>query len=145
MSFSYNSTAPGSSSLSWVRMRVGDTSSGSYQVENEEIDAILDTEGNKYLAAAVVAESMGARNASKVDRRVGSLSISGSQGAGNYFTLARRLRFEAAMRSAPYAGGISESDKADVEADTDRVQPSFSVGQFDDPATAAIVDLSTLD
>ena len=34
-----------------------------------------------------------------------------------------------------YAGGISKSDKTDVEGDTDRVTPRFKAGQFDYPGS----------
>ena len=143
MSFSYASTDPGSSGMSWVRMRVGDTSSGSYQLENEEIDALLDTEGNKYLAAAVAAETLGARNAVKPDRKVGNLFIGGSKVASAYFKLAQRLRYEAGMRAQPYAGGISVNDKQTQDEDTDRVPPGFTVGQFSDPQADATLAPST--
>ena len=54
-----------------------------------------------------------------------------AQASNHYFALGERLRFKAASRAAPYAGGISQSDKRDVEADTDRVKPGISIGFTD--------------
>ena len=143
MSFSYASTNAASSSLSWVRLRLGDTSSGSARFQDEEINAMVSVEGNKYLGAAVLAESAAALYATRVDKTVGRLSISYQQASDHFTRLAIRLRHELNMRAAPYAGGISVADKDAVEADTDRVQPAFSMGQFDDPAVGIDVDLST--
>ena len=133
MGFSYTSTNVGSSDLSWVRFRVGDTSSGSYRLDDGEINALVTEQGNKYFAAAICAEAIGAGFAQRVDKTVGKLSLSISQASERYFNLAARLRAEANMAAAPYAGGISASDKADEESDTDRVAPSFSIDQFDAP------------
>lgn len=144
MTWTYLSTAPNSSDKSWVRLRIGDTSSGARLLEDEEIEALLDSEGSKHMAAAVAAESLGARFAQKSDKAIGKLRISQGKTADNFFKLAERLRGQAAMSASggPYAGGISQSDRdLDVE-DTDAVQPAFSRGQFDN---AGSVDNSTSD
>lgn len=134
MTWSYESTAPGSSAKSWVRMRIGDTSSGNALLSDEEILALLTDQGDKYLAAAVAAESIGAKYAIKTDKTVGRLSISMAKASEHYFTLATRLRAEAGSHAGLYAGGISADDEDDEEADTDRVEPGISIGQFDYPA-----------
>jgi len=143
MTFTYASTAPASSDRSYIRLRIGDTSSGSARFSDEELDAFLSVESNKYLAAAVAAESLMALYATKVDKSVGRLRISMQQASGHFSKLAMRLRAEASMRVAPYAGGISIADKQDQNADTDRVNPSFSMGQYDDPSARIDIDLST--
>jgi hypothetical protein len=126
--------------LSWVRLRIGDTSSGTAKFADEEINILLGNEGNKYLAAAVAAESIGASLSGSVDKTIGKLSISKGQASERYFALATRLRFEASMHAQPYAGGISADDKREEEGDTDRVTPGFTADQFaftgSDPSTA---------
>ena len=42
--------------------------------------------------------------------------------------------------TAGYAGGISVSDRASVESDTDRVKPRFKRGQFENPEAARASD-----
>jgi hypothetical protein len=135
MAFTYLSTAPASSDRSYVRLRLGDTDIDNHQLDDAEIDALLDTYGNKFLAAAFLAETLGASNASRTDKKVGNLTISHSQTSKHYFDLATRLRYEATSRATVYAGGISVSDKAAVEQDSGRVAPKFSVGQFDNPSS----------
>jgi hypothetical protein len=41
-----------STNRDWVRFLIGDTDSSDYQLQDEEIDAILVEQSNKYLAAA---------------------------------------------------------------------------------------------
>lgn len=132
MSFSYASTNAASSGLSWVRMRLMDTSSTLYKLQDEEIQALLDTFSSKYMAAAAAAEQLGALYAGKSDKTIGKLSISQGGGSERYATLAASLRREANLYASPFAGGISADDKASEESDTDRVKPAFSVGQFED-------------
>ncbi len=110
-------------------------------LQDEEIDAFLSLEGGRDIAAGHAAAAIGATFARQVDKTVGKLKISMAQASDHFFGLADRLAFKANSRAAPYAGGISRSDKLDVEADTDRVKPSFSVGMHD--FTGANVDDST--
>ena len=131
MSWSYLSTAPNSSDKSWIRLRVGDTSSGTQLLQDEEIDAHLEAEGNRYSAAALCAESIGAAFARRADKTVGRLSIAMSKVSERYFTLADRLRSELGMRALPYAGGISVADKEVDQDDADRVAPAFTVDMLE--------------
>ena len=131
MTFSYNTRAPESSARSYIRLILGDTSSGNTMLQDEEIDAFLSLEGGRDIAASHAADAIGATFARRVDRTIGKLKISMAQASNHYFALGERLRFKAASRAAPYAGGISQSDKRDVEADTDRVTPGISIGFTD--------------
>ena len=133
MSWGYNPTLP--TARDWVRWRIGDTDSTDPLLTDEEIDAAVALEGNRYLAAALSAESIAAKFAREADKRVGPLAISASQKAQTYTKLAKRLRTEIATRVAPYAGGISQDDIRTVESDTDRVPADFAVGFQDTPGT----------
>ena len=137
MSFSFDASLAASSSLSFVRMRLADTSSSSYKLEDEEITSLLSVYGNKYLAAAAGAEQLGAIHSLKSDKTIGKLSISQGSVADRYLTLAKTLRREAMLFATPFAGGISADQKASEVADSDRVAPAFSVGQFEDTSSIA--------
>jgi len=104
-------------------------------VQDEEINAAIALEGNKHLAAAICAESIAAKYARKMDKRVGPLAEQHSQKYTHYTELAKRLRTEIATRVVPYCGGISQSDMQTVEADTDRTPADFAVGFQDTPGT----------
>lgn len=131
MTWTYASSSTTVTDLSWIRLRIGDTSSGDQLMQDEEINALLDSEGNREMAAALAAETVGAQFARKVDKSVGKLQIAFSQASEHYFGLAQRLRREVAVSAGPYAGGISRDDKASNETDSDVVQPAFRVGMFD--------------
>lgn len=133
MTWSYNSTAPNSSDKSWIRLRIGDTTSGDPLLSDEEIAAYLEAEGNRYSAAAIAAESIGAQFARRVDKTVGRMRIAAQQASEAYFKLADRLRMENATHVTVYAGGISVSDKESDEAAGDRVKPGFTARMFEFP------------
>lgn len=141
MSFSYDPSAAASSGLSWVRMRVADTSSSSNRLEDEEIEALLDQYGNKWLAAAAAAEQIGATYSLRTDKTIGKLSIKQGDIAQRYHDLADRLRFESKLQAKPFAGGISRSQKDSETQDSDRDATQFEVEQFDN--VSQLVDPST--
>jgi len=134
MSFSYLSSGPGSSDRSWIRSRIGDTSTSNILLQDEEIDMLLEDYGSKYAAAAAAARSVGAQFARQVTKEVGKLKISMSEASNHYFGLADRLDQESGVNAGgAWAGGISESDKDVQRADPDWGGASFGVGQFDNP------------
>ena len=135
MTWEYLSTAPGSSSKSYVRLRIGDTTSADMLLQDEEILAVLDAETNVLKAAAVCAQTIAGKFARKVDKTVGKLQISMSQTSARYSEMADDLLRESGRKAGAWAGGISVSDKEDTEADTDRVAPVFVMGQFDNEAS----------
>lgn len=133
MSWSYSGN-PASSDLDAVRFLIGDTNTADQQLSNEEIQFLIDQEGNVYRAAAKACLSISAKFARFVDKSVGDLQISYSQRQAAYASLAQSLTNQAATRSAiPYAGGISLADKHATEDNTDRTPPAFYRGQFTEP------------
>lgn len=131
MTWAYLSTAPASSDKSWVRLRIGDTSSGDQLLQDEEINALISIGGDKHMGAALAAETVGGYFARRADKTVGKLSISFGKVSESFFALAERLRTESNYGATPYAGGISESDMETDEDDTDLPARLFSLGQFD--------------
>lgn len=93
--------------------------------------------GNRYLAGAVLAETIAAQYAGRTDKTVGKLSISQGSLSKHYFDLGRQLRYEAGLSATPFAGGISQDQKDSETGDSDRVKPAFEIGQFDNPGTDA--------
>lgn len=132
MSWSY---IPGNSTRDWVRFVVGDTDSTDEQLQDEEIDAALSNEGNKYAAAAVCAEALAGKYSRQSSKKVGPLSIELGEKSNRYFELADRLRKSIGRRVAAWAGGISESEMRTAEKDTDRVDTSFKRGMNDSDET----------
>lgn len=130
---------PASSEKDYVRFLVGDTDTNDQLVQDEEIEAVLADEGNVSLAAAIIAEAIAGKYSRLADISVGKTSISYSQRAASYLALATRLRKQskqkAIFRVRPYAGGISRSDKENVENNDDRVKPIFEKDLFKNPYT----------
>lgn len=135
---------PGLNDKDWVRWRVGDVVATDQLVSDEEIaQALADATSNKTLAAAMVCERIAADFARDADTTVNdgsgaSRTYSYSQRSRAYAAMAKALREElasgsslAAMFPAPYCGGISQADKDAQEANTDRVEPAFTVGMQD--------------
>ena len=135
MTWSYASSAPGSSDLSWVRLMIGDNTTADEQLQNEEIEVLISDQGSKERAAIAAARALGARYARLADKSVGRLSISASQISEHYYKLASELQKTLSRltggANGMYAGGITRSDKDSEIADTDRVAPAFASGQFD--------------
>lgn len=73
MSFTYDPALV--SDRDWVRFFVADRIQARAVLADEEIDALLTEEANKYLAAARAGEMMLARNGSLVDKWVGDLRL----------------------------------------------------------------------
>lgn len=128
-----------------VRLTVGDTDSCDPKLQDAEILYFLTLTGQDVtLASAKAARAIAALYSRQVDTRVESVSTSNSQAAAQYLALAARLEAEAASGngtagaagafSAPYVGGTSVADMNSRTDNTDRVQPDFVKGQFDDPA-----------
>lgn len=133
MSWSYSGN-PSSSSRDKVRFLIGDTDSTDQLLTDAEVDYTLTVYTDAYLAGAMCSDVLAAKWSRLADKSVGSLSISYSQRQKNMAELAQRLRRMSATLSstvAPYAGGISVSDKESQEEDDDRTAPAFSVGMHD--------------
>lgn len=134
---------PALSQRDQVRLLIGDTDSTDRQLSDAEIDWTLTQNANVYMTAGQACRSLAARYARKVDRAMGDLKISYSQMQKSYLDLAFQLEQRGTMEGASvYAGGISKSDKAVVQDDTDRQNPNFRVGQDDNPQ--ALSDIAQL-
>lgn len=117
-----------------VRLLIGDTLSSDPQMQDEEILYYLTQRASPYGAAAECCRTLQARFSRSVDFASGDTSAKYSQMAKAYAIKAAEFEAKAAMAGAgaPYAGGISVTDKQNQQCDQDRVQPQFQVGMDDD-------------
>lgn len=132
MSWTYSGN-PASSDNDKVRFLVGDTDETDQLVQDEEIAYALTTQPTAELAAALVAEAIAAKFARQVDSTVGRVSESASQRAMAFRERAKELRSNIALLARPSFGGLSQAEKERLDSDTDAVQPSFRIGQDDNP------------
>lgn len=138
MAFTYNSSNVGSSGLATVRFLIGDTSSGTYHMEDGEINAVLDNiTSNHTYAAAYCAENISAYYSRQADTRNEGLDIMASQRAKAYTRLAQNLRWRVGALAGIFVGGRSQQTKDDRAEDTDYVQPAFTREMDDYPGTIA--------
>jgi hypothetical protein len=134
---------PATSDKDHVRFLIQDVDQSDQLVSNEEIAfAISENETLPY-AAVYLCRRIAARFAREADKTVsasGGLSTTQalSQRSRGFLKLAETLEAEISssqgMSLRPYAGGVSVSDKTSVESDSDRTQPAFSAGMFDNHA-----------
>lgn len=130
-------SSPGDATRFWL----GDTTETTPQLSDEELAYLLTQAGGKPLQAAILGcYALASKYASQVDFAVESeLRVDLSQRAAAYAQRARDLERQAqqpgvagAWAPQPYAGGVSQGDMQTREQDSDRVPPSFHVGQFED-------------
>ena len=132
MSWTYLSSAPGSSDLSWVRAQINDTSSANALLQDEEINLFLGDAANKYEAAARCARALGASFSRNALKQVGKLKMSMAEASEFYFNLAKSLDNDSSKFSGgAWAGGVSNSDKEIQTSDPDWAGASFTRNQFD--------------
>lgn len=127
---------PAASNKDAVRFLSGDTSTGSQKLTDSEIAWALSQESDDtYRAAALTLDALASKKSDEADMSVGDLSIKASQKADSYTKKAKSLRALSIGRGVSiFAGGISETRKAAVETDTDRVEPFFTRNDFNNPS-----------
>lgn len=130
---------PATNNRDRCRWYLGDTDAEDPLVSDEEIAAALTDEGsNVRRAAAQCAEHLAAYFSREADKSYDDYRVSLSQRASSFLTLSNRLRDRSTISlvAAPWAGGISQSDKESRAADTDRELPAFTMRQFDYPGAS---------
>lgn len=132
MTWSYSGD-PASSDKDAARFHAGDTETTDQLATDEEFNFALLDQPDPRLAAAVVLEALAARFSRQADKRVGQISEQLSQRAEAFAARAKDLRRLASSKALPVFGGLSISEKDSLDQDTDAVQPSFRIGQFDNP------------
>lgn len=131
MTFSYSTSL--ATNKDKVRFRIGDTDSNRELLSDEEIDAVLTAKPSVLPASMECVEAILAKIARDIDRNAAGISSSRSQAFTHYKDLLIKLGREMLTESEMFVGGLSKSAKRGFEADSDFVQPSFDIGQFDNP------------
>jgi hypothetical protein len=131
---------PQNSTLDAVRFEMQDTNEDAQLLQDEEIQYALTVEGvnspensNQYEvleAGAHCMEALGRRFAALADRQSGTLKIGSTKRAIVYAERAAELRLRAQELHAPYAGGISRSEKRAQASNPNREGSMFRLHQF---------------
>lgn len=136
MSWTYNPAQLATSALFQVRYYVGDTDINEQLVQDEEIQWQLSLNPDSVkLAAADVCEAISAKFARWTDASVDGVSESASQKSERYSARAKELKQDAYSLALPVFGGITVAQQEQADQDTDKVQPSFKIGENDNPET----------
>lgn len=133
MSFAYSTSL--ATNKDKVRFRIGDTDSNRPLLSDEEIDAVLVSKPAVLPASIECVEAILAKIARDVDRNAAGISSSRSQAFNHYLELRGKLAREMLTESEMFVGGLSKAAKRSFESNPDFVQPSFGIGQFDNPQT----------
>lgn len=134
MAWTYDVSLLATSSLMQVRRLIGDVIQGDQQFADEEINWQLSENGsNIYLTGAECCRLLATKYSRDVDLVEAELRKSYAQRSTAYSKRALELDQRANLvgGGAPYAGGISISDKQSQESNADRVPPQFNIGMFD--------------
>jgi len=142
---------PGTRPIDTVRFEIDDKDcipETDALLSDEEIQYLIDTHSHVLFAAAAACDAIATKYAdSQTSKMVGDLQVNYGSKAAEYTSKAKTLRARAARKagSSIYAGGISKGDKDTMKADTDRVQPSFTIGGMDHDGTNTDVDRGVID
>lgn len=137
MSWSYSGD-PSSSVLDAIRFEIQDTNSAAPLLDDgeikyairEEVPSSTPSQGEVFAAAARCCETLSRRFAAQADTQFGSIKTTYSKQAEVYAERAKELRKRAQGSHAPFAGGLSVSEKESRESETDRMTARFKIGQF---------------
>ena len=110
-----------------VRLRLGDTDTNRQLLQDEEIDYFLSLAGSVVRDAThrAVLAVLAQFSTLASSQRVGDVWADWDDLRERLLALLRELEMEAARSAAPFAGGTSQDDIDDRDADTDRVRPVF--------------------
>lgn len=122
-----------------VRFLVGDAIEP-YQLSDAEIAFSLDQmNNNTYLAAAFCARALSAFYARRVDTRFETIDSKYSQLRDSYERLARSLESQGKKQGGlglPIAGGLTKSEVDLATQNTDRLDPYFYDGMFENDSSS---------
>jgi len=119
MAFTY--TTDFSLPLNQLRFLIQDTQSARPLCSDDELEWLISSEANVYMAAAAACDILVAKSGNVKTRWIGDLRV--TLDTGMYRGLATMYRARGAGHQVPFAGGISVIDKQTQQDDTDAVQP----------------------
>jgi len=135
--------APASIARDFIRCEIQDTDIKAPLLADQEIESFIILEAGPGFtipeeidllrAAAKALEVLARRFAAQADTVIGSLHSTYSRTAKVYDERAKDLRKRVSGMHAPFVGGQSESGKAALALNEDRVQDAFTRKQFTNP------------
>lgn len=136
MTFTYDTTI--STDLAKVRLLIGDNDSAVPLLQDEEIQYFLTSAGSVYGGAVMACRAIAGRFSRLADTTTETVSVSYSQKAKQYFTLAEKIEKQGSNLTAGSGGGISATGISlaaidSAERDTDRPASQFKNGMFSNP------------
>ena len=136
---------PANSELDEVRLLIGDTDCRTACLLDSEITFFLADAGGPAFAAVLAAEACAAKCVRQFDVSTGSVRKALSQKFAQYKILVQDLRARAEeLGGAPIFTALTKEDKRQDRLDPDLVQPSFRIGQDDNPRKVASQDETVL-
>lgn len=131
MAFTYTSD-PENSPRDAVRLLTGDTNSADPLLQDSEVAYFLSLfTDSPYPAAAAACDAISSLYSRQADTTNGRLSVKASQRAEAYAKRADELRRDNMISAEVFAGGLTISGKNALDADSNAVQPSFSIDMDD--------------
>jgi len=140
MTWTYNTSLIATNNLYQVRLLIGDVVIEKPKLQDEEINFALSLRPSVYGAAADCCRIIAAQYSDRASVAIQGMNVTYQNQAIAYSKRADEFDMKAVARGGglPYAGGISISDKTAVDSDTDRMEPGFTIGQFDNPLPAGV-------
>lgn len=123
MAFTFNASL--STTRDRLRLAIGDTDSNIPEFQDETLDVFL-AEKSFYQAMISCFDILIAKYSRYASEKVGPVSVDYSSIVGNYIKMKKEAQKEIVYSASPFAGGISLSDKATEQNDSDVVQPVFN-------------------
>lgn len=130
MTFTYDAGGSFATTLSKIRLEIGDTNSSDPFLTDEEIAYVTGAETDFWSQCAKCCDLIAAKLARDVNHRWGSSYEASSKISENYSDMARKFARRASA-SYPWSKSISASEKTSNEEDTDVVEPLFKRGLHD--------------
>lgn len=137
MSWTYDATLLDSSTDDGrkyiVRLMIGDTQTLEQQLQDEEIEYLLDTYSDSVQSSSIAAvRLLIAKYAREADAWMGHTRIERSQRVRQYRQLLDEMLSDwTNLTVRIWAGGQSLAEKAELDGDTDAVQPRFKSNMDD--------------
>jgi hypothetical protein len=138
---------PAYSAKDQVRFLIGDTDSTDQLLQDGEIEWVLSQYNDSPMNAAIrCCESIIGKFSRLANESVGQVKVNFKEKAEGYVRMLTILKSRLATEdAAPYAGGISISDKQANAQNTDRVKPDFRKHMMENEQIAPWTTQSQLD
>lgn len=131
MTWSYDPSKLATSDKDRMRLTLGDTDENDQLLQNEEIQYFLDSTGDFDRAAAKCCEAIAMKFKKEANTKVGPMTLELAKRAELWEEKAQDFLTRARAVAVPSVGGLSQAEKDDALANTDRTGPYFRTGMHD--------------